>query len=96
MVSNSERANWRKAFESLGPATLRAQINTERAGMPNEYLREAYAWLLEQDALADRREELHFQTNRRLAVIGILIGVVAAVASIIAAVTGVIAVWPKP
>jgi hypothetical protein len=95
MVSDSERANWRKAFELLGPATLLARLEKERAGMPPEYVREAYAWLLEQDNTAERRDEIHYQTMRRLTLIAAWGGAIAAVAGVIAAATGVLAVWPK-
>jgi hypothetical protein len=96
MVSDSERANWRKAFELIGAPTLRVRLEKERAGMPPEYIREAYAWLLEQDNAAERRDEIRYQTMRRLTLIAAWGGAVAAVAGIIAAATGVIAVWPKP
>jgi hypothetical protein len=43
MVSETDRQNWREAFEKLGPATLCVALNTERAGMPYEYVQEACA-----------------------------------------------------
>jgi len=45
-----ERQNWRKAFEMLGPETLRLRVG--RNDFAGEYGREAEKWLLEKDAEA--------------------------------------------
>jgi hypothetical protein len=40
----NERLNWRKAFEKIGPETLRLRLEHRRAEFPVEYAREAEAW----------------------------------------------------
>jgi hypothetical protein len=52
MTTDAQRDEWRRGFEKLGPITLRASLQRNSAGMPNEYLREAERWLLEQEAKA--------------------------------------------
>ncbi len=56
MTSAAENESWSKAFERVGPKTLRLRIENERSGMQGEYLRAAEAWLVEQDALTERQE----------------------------------------
>ena len=45
-----DRENWRKAFEMIGPETLRLRLEHRRNEYHGEYGREAEIWLLEKDA----------------------------------------------
>ena len=87
VVSDLERANWRKTFEQLEPETLRLRIANPWAAMSDEYRREAEAWLREQDAAADRHEESRSQTR--------LLTLIAAAMALATAAIGLIAVWRK-
>jgi hypothetical protein len=82
-----EKQNWRRAFEMIGPETLRLRLEHRRNEYANEYGREAELWLLEQDAKAAALEHDRFRTIRFWAIVGGVTGAVAAVAACIAA-------WP--
>ena len=82
-----ERANWRKAFEMIGPAQLRLRLEHRRSEFAPDYAREAETWLLEQDAEATATERKRFQTIRCWTV-------VAGIASILAAIAAWITAWP--
>ena len=85
VASDHERASWRKTFEQVEPEMLRLRIANRV--MSDEYRREAEAWLREQDAAADRREESRSQTR--------LLTLIAAAMTLAAAAIRLIAVWPK-
>jgi hypothetical protein len=87
VASDDERASWRKTFEQSEPEALRLRISKPWAAMSDEYRREAEAWLREQDAAADRREESRSQTR--------LLTLIAAAMTLATAAIGLIAVWPK-
>jgi hypothetical protein len=90
----NERLSWRKAFEKIGPETLRLRLEHRRAEFSNEYAREAEIWLLEQDFKTTVIELSRFRTIRLWAIIGSVAGGVAAIASLIAA-SPVITGWIK-
>lgn len=82
-----QRQNWRKAFEMIGPETLRLRLEHRRIEYDGEYGREAEKWLLEKDAEAAALERQRFQKILLWAVIG-------GVAAVVAAITGIITAWP--
>jgi hypothetical protein len=86
-----EERNWRKAFEMIGPDTLRIQLGHRRNEFGDAYARCAERWLLEQQAAAELRETMRFETIKRWTVTAAIAGIVAAVAAVIAA---VFTVWP--
>ena len=47
-----DRKNWRKAFEMIGPETLRLRLEHRRNEYQVDYGREAELWLIEKDAEA--------------------------------------------
>jgi hypothetical protein len=81
----NERLSWRKAFEKIGPETLRIRLEHRRAEFPVEYAREAEAWLLEKDAENAAIELRRFQTIRLWTVVAGVAGSVAAIAGLISA-----------
>jgi hypothetical protein len=86
-MSDADERHWRKAFEATGPAQLRLRLEHRRAEFPDEYAREAEAWLLEKDAENAATELKRFRIIRRWTVIAGVAGVLAAIASLIGA-------WP--
>jgi len=54
-----ERQSWCKAFEMIGPKTLRLQLG--RNEISGEYKREAEKWLLEKDTEAAEVDRKRFQ-----------------------------------
>lgn len=82
-----ERQSWRKAFELIGPQTLRLRLEHRRGEYDGDYGREAERWLQEQDAKATAVESKRFQTLRRWAIVAGVTGTLAAVAAWIVA-------WP--
>jgi hypothetical protein len=89
----NEVESWRKAFEKIGPDTLRLQLVDRRVELSDPYRRCAESWLLEQDAKADRIETARFETIRRWTITSVVVGTIAAVAGVIAAIAAVIAAW---
>lgn len=87
MTSDYECQNWRKAFEAIGPAQLRLQLEHRRAEYGDAYTREAEVWLLEQDAKNAAIELKQFRKVLSWAI-------VAGVASVVAAIAGLIGAWP--
>jgi hypothetical protein len=83
----TEEENWRRAFEMIGPKTLRLRLETRRNEFSPDYARAAEIWLLEQDAAAERKETTRFNMIKRWTI-------AAAIAGIIAALGGAIAAWP--
>ena len=63
-----DRENWRKAFEMIGPETLRLRLEHRRNEYHGEYGREAEIWLLEKDAEAVAIERQRFQKVLRWAI----------------------------
>jgi hypothetical protein len=82
---DSERANWRKAFEKIGPETLRLRLEHRRAEYAGEYAREAEIWLLEKDAERAAVELRRFKTIRVWTIVAGVGGGIAAIAGLIAA-----------
>jgi hypothetical protein len=82
-----ERQNWRKAFEMLGPKTLRLRLESRRNEYAGDYGREAEVWLLEKAAEAAAIDQKRFQIVRCWSIIG-------GVAAVVAAIAGLIAAWP--
>jgi hypothetical protein len=87
VATDTERASWRKAFDMVGPATMRLRLEHRRNEFAPDYAREAELWLLEQDAEVLSVETRRFNTIRFWTI-------VAAVAGIIAAIGSIIAAWP--
>ena len=56
MATDTERASWRKAFDMVGPASMRLRLEHRRNEFAPDYAREAELWLLEKDAEAQRAE----------------------------------------
>jgi hypothetical protein len=83
----TEEENWRRAFEMIGPRTLRLRLETRRNEFSPPYARAAEIWLLEQDVATARKEATRFNTIKHWTII-------AGVAGIIAALAGAIAAWP--
>jgi hypothetical protein len=77
----SEPANWHKAFETIGSACVRLQLETRRNEYPAEYTKEAYAWLREKEAEAAERSLLRW-------------AIVAGAAAILGAIAAWIAAFP--
>jgi hypothetical protein len=78
MTDPATLASWRKAFEMVGPETLRLEL--ARNNYEPEYRRAAIEWLLKQDAKAAAIERGRFWAMLLW--------------TIIAAVAAVIAAWP--
>jgi hypothetical protein len=87
VATDTERASWRKAFDMVGPTSMRLRLEHRRNEFAPECAREAEVWLLEKDAEARVVETQRYKTIRFWTI-------VAAVAGIIAAVGSIIAAWP--
>jgi hypothetical protein len=81
----NEHLSWRKAFEAIGPDTLRLRLEHRRAEFSNEYAREAEVWLLEKDAEKAAVELRRFKIIRLWTIVAGVAGGVAAIAGVIAA-----------
>jgi hypothetical protein len=81
----TELENWHKAFEMIGPDTLRLRMETRRGEYDGEYGRAAEEWLLKKKAESDRLEAARFRAIKRWTIIAAIAGVVAAVAAVAAA-----------
>jgi hypothetical protein len=77
--------NWHKAFEMIGPETLRLRMEMRRGEYDGAYGRAAEEWLLKKKAEFDRLEAACFRTMKRWTVIAAIAGIVAAVAAVAAA-----------
>jgi hypothetical protein len=94
MTTDAERASWRKAFEMIGPETLRLRLENRPTHFPPEYARQAELWLLEKDAEVRIVETRRFNTIRLWTIAAAVAGAVAAVAGIVAAIASIIAALP--
>jgi len=74
----NEQANWRRAFEMIGPDTLRLRLEMRRGEYSGEYGRAAEKWLLEKKAEADRADAERFNTIRSWTITAAIAGAVAA------------------
>jgi hypothetical protein len=82
-----QRQNWRKAFEMIGPATLRLRLEHRRNEFAPDYAREAERWLLEEDAKAAAIEKRRFR-------VVLVWAIVAGVGGVLGAIAAWIAAWP--
>jgi hypothetical protein len=83
---DDQRPDWHRAFEKIGPDSVRLRLETRRNEMPPAYAKEAEHWLNEQDADAEDRYDRRYKMMR-------LWTIIAAVSGIIGAVTGIIALF---
>ena len=82
-----EKKNWRKAFEMVGPDTLRLKLATSNVTLATEYIRCAEKWILEKEAEKAAVESKGFHKILGWTIAGTLAAIIAAVAAIISA-------WP--
>jgi hypothetical protein len=81
----SELENWHKAFEMIGPDTLRLRLEMRRAEYDGAYGRAAEEWLLKKKAESDRLEAARFKIIKRWTVAAAIAGIIAAMAAVVAA-----------
>jgi hypothetical protein len=87
MADTEQEAQWRKAFEKIGPDTLRLKLATTDVTLPTEYIRCAEAWILEKDAEKTALESERYHKLSRWAITAGIAGILAAIAAWVAA-------WP--
>jgi hypothetical protein len=61
----TDEENWRKAFEMIGPETLRLRLEHRRNEFSGPYARAAEIWLLEKAQASARIESARFSTIKR-------------------------------
>lgn len=73
-MSEQQETDWRKAFEILGPETLRLRLKSRPTEFSPYYARAAQIWLLEQQA---NKKALEAQRNGKI-LVGTIVGTVVA------------------
>ena len=87
MADTEQEAQWCKAFEMIGPETLRLRLEHRRNEYHGEYGRAAEVWLLEKDAEATALDRKRFRKILGWAI-------TAGVAGILGAIAAWVAAWP--
>lgn len=82
-MTDDETKTWHKAFEMIGPETLRLRLEARRNEFSPEYTRAAEIWILEQEANKAALEARRYRKVLGWARIAGWAGIVGAVAAIV-------------